>query len=103
MEFSRLREGHEKAEARNNSTMTLRTKKKKLTKKNTKSGSIGSIHLKSQGSIDLDSSVKSKPKNPPVPRFAHPPIVAKSTSLPLVALPIKKPRPPPVPEHLRAS
>ena len=46
-----------------------------------------------------------KPKNPPVPRFAHPLLAKKDTNKeePLIEMPKKKPRPPPVPDALRAS
>ena len=53
----------------------------------------------------IDYYETAKPKNPPVPRFPHPtinPDANKDVSN-LIEIPKKKPRPPPVPENLRAS
>ena len=44
-----------------------------------------------------------KPKNPPVPRFPHPDNLNNSSGASLIEQPTRKPRPPRVPDHLRAS
>ena len=57
-----------------------------------------------RSSIDQDSSQQSKPKNPPVPRFKHPPIDPTKSAEPVLnEKPARKPRPPAVPDNLRAS
>ena len=98
VEFKRLRDSHNNklAAAKNNSSMTVRRHKASKLIINRTQSNKSSI----QRSASIDSNILVKPKNPPVPRFAHPPADGKATDvMPLIEKPKKKPRPEPVPEN----